>query len=231
MRYFKPKLIPTLAFLLIFPALIALGFWQLNRAQAKKSWINTLQRGQILPLNQAIASPTRAQYHKISLKGEFVSSPTILLMHQSQGGQHGVHVINLFKIDGERDFILVNRGFINNQKPQNIAPPPGQPITLHGIIDLPKSDRFILGSNILDPSLRPLPVQRLDLPELEALLNTRLLPLVILADQNLDDGLLRQWQITPSMPPEKHLGYAVQWFALALCLAVIYLSVNLKRRS
>jgi surfeit locus 1 family protein len=231
MRYFKPTLIPTLAFLLIFPALISLGFWQLHRAQAKKIWINTLEQGQMLPLNQAIASPQSAQYHTISLRGEFANSPTLLLMHQSRNGQHGVDVINLFKPEGENDFILVNRGFINHQNPQNIAPPPGQPIALHGIIDLPKSDRFILGSNILDPSLRPLPVQRLDLRELEALFNVRLLPLVILADQELGDGLLRQWQITPSMPPEKHLGYAVQWFGLALALAVIYLCVNLKRPS
>jgi surfeit locus 1 family protein len=33
------------------------------------------------------------------------------------------------------------------------------------------------------------------------------------------------------MPPEKHMGYAIQWFALALCLAMIYLFVNLKKRS
>ena len=30
------------------------------------------------------------------------------------------------------------------------------------------------------------------------------------------------------MSPEKHLGYAIQWFALALALFVIYIVVNLK---
>ncbi len=31
------------------------------------------------------------------------------------------------------------------------------------------------------------------------------------------------------MPPEKHISYAVQWFALALALVVIYIAVNTRR--
>jgi cytochrome oxidase assembly protein ShyY1 len=31
------------------------------------------------------------------------------------------------------------------------------------------------------------------------------------------------------MGPEKHLGYAVQWFGLAVALLIIYLGVNTRR--
>ena len=33
---FKPTLIPTLAFLVVFPVLLSLGQWQLNRAEEKR---------------------------------------------------------------------------------------------------------------------------------------------------------------------------------------------------
>lgn len=226
--YFKPKLIPTLAFLAIFPVLVWLGYWQLDRAQTKAAWIKTIQNGEALSLTQALSDPKSAQFHTISLSGQFLDQPTLLLMHQSHQGIQGFHVIHLFKIEGQDQPILVNQGFM----PKGQEPPssPGQPMVLHGIIDRPKPDQFILGSNILDPTARPLPVQRLDINELGPLFQTRLLPLVILANQDLGDGLVRDWQITPRMPPEKHWGYAVQWFALALCLALIYLVVNLKKR-
>lgn len=225
---FKPKLVPTLTFIVIFPILVSLGFWQLDRAQTKTAWLVTLNSKKELHLRAALDNPKAAQYSHLQLYGHFLPEPTLLLMHQAHQGTQGYQVINFFLVEGETSPLLVNRGFI--PKGMTPPPPPGQNGVLRGIIDLPKPDRFILGSNILDPALRPLPLQRLDTTELNALFHTQLLPLVILADQDLGDGLIRDWRITPRMPPEKHLGYAIQWFALALCLAVIYLCVNLKKR-
>jgi surfeit locus 1 family protein len=228
---FKPKLIPTLAFIALFPVLINLGFWQWDRAQQKSAWMKAIEDKHTVPLSTALQNPSLAQYHRINIQGHFLPEPTLLLMHQSRNGVQGYGVMNLFQIKNQEQPVLVNRGFINKEELTNLKPvPTGEIPSLHGIIDTPKPDRFILGKNILDPSLRPLPVQRIDLEELEPLLGTRLLPLVILADQDLGDGLIRDWQISPRMPPEKHLGYAIQWFALALCLAIIYLFVNLKKR-
>ena len=43
------------------------------------------------------------------------------------------------------------------------------------------------------------------------------------------DGFVRDWK--PSgLTPERHLGYAFQWFALALTLAVLVLVSFLKSR-
>jgi surfeit locus 1 family protein len=33
------------------------------------------------------------------------------------------------------------------------------------------------------------------------------------------------------MPPEKHLSYSVQWFALALAVVIVYLVVNIKKKA
>ena len=51
---------------------------------------------------------------------------------------------------------------------------------------------------------------------------------VLLLDPGEPDGYLRQWQ-APGFPPMRHLAYAVQWFGLALTLAVIYVVTNVRR--
>lgn len=51
---------------------------------------------------------------------------------------------------------------------------------------------------------------------------------VLAIDPHSRYGYRREWQIVP-FSPERHLGYAVQWFALACALLVIYLVVNFKR--
>jgi cytochrome oxidase assembly protein ShyY1 len=50
---------------------------------------------------------------------------------------------------------------------------------------------------------------------------------VVLLDAGEPDGYLRQWQ-APGFPPIRHIGYAVQWFGLALTLFVIYIVTNLR---
>jgi surfeit locus 1 family protein len=39
---------------------------------------------------------------------------------------------------------------------------------------------------------------------------------------------VRNWA-PPGFPPMRHIGYAVQWFALALTLFVIYVVTNTRR--
>jgi surfeit locus 1 family protein len=51
---------------------------------------------------------------------------------------------------------------------------------------------------------------------------------VILMNESESDGYLRAWR-PQLLSPDKHLGYAAQWFAIALALIVIYVVVNLRR--
>ena len=42
-------------------------------------------------------------------------------------------------------------------------------------------------------------------------------------------GYTREWQVRTGLTPERHTGYAVQWFALAAALVVLCLWVALTR--
>jgi surfeit locus 1 family protein len=50
---------------------------------------------------------------------------------------------------------------------------------------------------------------------------------LVLLDADQPEGYVRNWA-PPGFPPLRHIGYAVQWFGLALALAVIYVVTNLK---
>jgi surfeit locus 1 family protein len=51
---------------------------------------------------------------------------------------------------------------------------------------------------------------------------------LVLLDAGEPDGYVRNWS-APGFPPLRHIAYAVQWFALALTLLVIYVATNLRR--
>jgi len=52
---------------------------------------------------------------------------------------------------------------------------------------------------------------------------------VVLLDADEPDGYVRNWVVT-GLTPMRHLAYAVQWFGLALTLAVICGVLALRRR-
>jgi surfeit locus 1 family protein len=74
----------------------------------------------------------------------------------------------------------------------------------------------------------PLRVQFIDFKQMARRLDSALGAMIVRLDPKSPYGYRREWQIAP-MGPQRHLGYAVQWFALACTLLVIYVLVNLRR--
>ncbi len=44
------------------------------------------------------------------------------------------------------------------------------------------------------------------------------------------NGYIREWHIVSRMPPEKHIAYAFQWFALAVTLFLLMLWISCKKQ-
>jgi surfeit locus 1 family protein len=64
--------------------------------------------------------------------------------------------------------------------------------------------------------------------ELRAALGRPLEDRIVLLDPEQPDGFVRAWQ--PSVfPPERHLSYAVTWFALAATVVVLFVALNLRQ--
>jgi surfeit locus 1 family protein len=107
----------------------------------------------------------------------------------------------------------------------------GDDVVISGRISQPANPGLRLGDSALDSARRwPHVVQYVDYNELSAMLGYPLEPAVVLLNPGTEGGYLRNWHPHfAGFGPERHRGYAVQWFSLAIALLVIYLVVNTRR--
>jgi surfeit locus 1 family protein len=71
--------------------------------------------------------------------------------------------------------------------------------------------------------------ENLDLNRYRGATGLALQPVMILQKDDVQDGLVRQWP-RPDSGSAKNLGYAVQWFAMAFGVLIIYLVLSGKRQ-
>ncbi len=64
---------------------------------------------------------------------------------------------------------------------------------------------------------------------MQAQLGAPLLPFVLRLSPHSEHGYVREWQTRTGLSPERHVGYAVQWFALAVALVVLCIWVAVRR--
>jgi surfeit locus 1 family protein len=233
-RTFAPRLFMTLLTLAVFLGLVSLGRWQLHRAAEKRVLFEAFAHGSGAAERIDRASPPVPRYQEVQAQGRYDESRQILIDNMvDAAGRAGYYVVTPFLLQGG-GAILVNRGFVPQGRSRQVLPPirvDGHERQILGRIDHLPAAGIQLGQR---PLLRPPYPVVASFPshaELAALLNesdfSRAGELILL-DQDQPDGYERAWT-PPGFPPERHLGYAVQWFALAAALLVIYVVTNTKK--
>jgi cytochrome oxidase assembly protein ShyY1 len=97
-----------------------------------------------------------------------------------------------------------------------LAPPPSPGIARS--VAVPQANGTLLATS-LDPDLLRTALQQ-----------ARIAPRVLRLDPQSPIGYERDLAMLPNtLPPEKHLGYAVQWFALALAVLATALLLTLRK--
>lgn len=230
---FRAKLLPTVATALLLPLLIALGVWQLGRAEQKQALLRIYeQRAQAAPimLDGSQRDLDAARYHSVTAIGYFDAKHQVLLDNRIHRGRAGYEVITPLRIAGDTVGVLVDRGWVplgetRARLPQ--APVPQDRVTVRGTIGTPPTTGLVLGNRFEPDATWPVLLD-IDIAWLETRLGYRLLPYVIRLDRRDPNGFVRDWRLF-DIGPERHLGYAFQWLALAVTLVVIYITVNTRR--
>lgn len=210
---FVPRLIPTAIFLVFFSCLLALGFWQLDRAAQKKMILSHYQ--------------TRSP---VTIKGHFDNAHTLLLDNKIYQQRVGYHVFSPLIMDGGKA-ILINRGWVPADLNRDILPkikPIHHSVELTGFLTVP-SKTFMLKQIDEVSAQWPLRVQTIDLVVITKKLGYQVLPNIMQLRSDQPYGFVRDWQPVLPMGVEKHYGYAFQWFALAATLLIIFIVVNTKK--
>lgn len=236
---FRPRLIPSLLTLLLLPTLVALGFWQLDRADQK--YAARSLREQRLTQPPVVLKPSDTDSaamlaRKVKVEGRFDLQHQFLLQNQLHQEQPGYQVYAPLRLDAETG-VLVDRGWVAAHfGPHQPAPDlsgPTDSINMTAVVDTPPSIGLKLGEPGAGATDWPRQVQYVDLDWAQQQLGYRLLPYVLLPVDRHEPNLVQTSKPEHigerGMPPEKHVSYAVQWFALAVALMVIYIVVNTRR--
>lgn len=215
----------------LVPLMIALGFWQLSRAEEKAALAAQFaDRQSRTPASQeALAGLDAAElaYLPVELTGRFDSERYFLLDNRTRQGRFGNEVIALFRTSGDEAAFLVNRGWVPADPARRARP--GVPrvageVTLRGTVYVPPGEALVLGDQAQQRGW-PRQVQSVDVPRLGGALGLapgELFPYLVRLDADSPGSLQVGWPVV-NVSPEKHTGYAVQWFSMAGVLALIYL--------
>lgn len=233
-RYnFTPKFIPTIIALIMLGILISLGFWQLYRAEVKRNlFIEFAARAKAKPLT---ALPNKAnprlQFHPVFLKGHYNNQHQFLLDNRIYNHHVGYDVLTPFAVAGTKIVLLVNRGWIPRGESRQTLPtlkhiPAYQRIK--GVLKMPTKKGLVLSQQQENPNQWPSVIQKIILSQQQQQLGKSLYPYLILLSPKAPNGFTRTWKLV-TISPAKHMGYAFQWFALALALLILYIVVNLKK--
>lgn len=202
-----------------------LGFWQLERMHDKQAMLDNaalvLQARIPKPL-AAAADAARAQtYDWAAGSGTFDPRGPLWLDNQQRNGRAGVRAYRIF-LPAQGAPLLVDLGWLplpGDRTLPAIARPQG-PVQLRGMLAPPPSPGIALGTGIVRNGDGWL-LTRVDTVAIASIsgLSTPLALRVLRLDPSLPIGYERDLVLLANtLPPARHRGYAVQWFALALAV-------------
>lgn len=227
------SLVLTVLLVVIFARL---GLWQMARAQEKIMLMEAqASAGNLKPLESLKQFQESELYRPVRLTGRFDFENQFLVDNRIYNGQAGFEVLTPFyqqqEGDGALPVVMVNQGWIAGKSDRTLRPVPGnrtQPETgeIVGLLATP-SKGFTLGDSIngTDQSW-PVVLQYIDYDTIaQKLDNVEVLSAVVISSPEQPGSYTYNWQPVAN-GPEKHYGYAFQWFALLLAVITLFVYLN-----
>lgn len=212
--------------LVCMAAFISLGLWQLAREDEKRALLALREARQQQPPMAAAQLPTKGDLHnmRVLLRGSF-GEQTWLLDNRVLDGVVGFEVLQVFHDESDRDFV-VNRGFVPMGWTRDELPDiPAAPDTASVVARVyqPGDRELLLGEvTVPDWQGRPLIVQSRQVEPLAMSAGMSLYPHLLRIQAGETGALPRHWPETMMMP-QQHRGYAIQWFTMALAVAIVWI--------
>ena len=222
----RPPWWATLATLGGLALFVSLGMWQLDRAAEKRELLQlAIDARPTETLPDEDAALETWLFRPVTLSGRYETQRQVLLDNMTLDGRVGYQVLTPLRL-ASGELLLVNRGWLAAPSRRSELPE----------VEVDEAARVVTGrlNRLPQPGIRlgdpdpgaadaPWPRRLLypDHPTLVAAYGEALAPFQLQLDPAEPDGFVRRWELV-NMPPERHVGYAVQWFAFALVLTVIY---------
>ena len=204
---------------------VALGFWQLGRAEYKREL-----QARIAGREDKVAD---LLLHRVEATGRYDPTKQVLLDNRVYQGRAGFHVVMPLRISGSNRYLLVNRGWIAAGAERTRAP---RVVTPAGEVEVrgravEGATRYIeLSTQVAEGNIW----QNLVIERYRLATGLDVLPLIVqqeaAATNASDDGLTRDWP-PADLRRNTNLAYAVQWFALALAIFLYIVVLHVRSRN
>ena len=235
------KVRPTLLLGLLSTAIIAiflsLGFWQLERADERRTRdAQQQERAQLTPVyitSFPTGAATTLAGRRVRIRGQYLPEQ-FLLDNQVREKQPGYHVLSPFALTDLQQVVLINRGWVPAKERRDQLPavpvPTAQDHLIEGTVHLPQANPFTDPEHLMEDLGWPQRIQDIDYERMaERLGEAALVPATIRLAASEPHGFARQWP-APPMSADKHTGYAIQWFAMATAVLFLFLAYLLVAR-
>jgi surfeit locus 1 family protein len=220
----------TILTLLAVVAFVDLGRWQWQRAQQKRALASAFAAGSETPSALgARAAAALPRYTQVSAQGHYDGSHQFLLDNMSHDGKAGYEVLTPLQL-GDGRTLIVNRGWVpltasRRQLPDVALSHDGE-LSASGKLDELPVAGIALGHvpptvGAPWPKLTSFPT----MADLAAALGRPTEARQLLLNDGEADGYVRDWH-PGGLSPERHMSYALQWWAFAGLALVLYGALN-----
>ena len=225
--------IPASLIVATLALLISLGFWQLDRANEKRVIEDQIANANSfdVELVTSVEFLKDREYYHVRLQGSYVGDKQFVYDNQIVDQVSGYYVLTPLVLKSDSKAVLINRGFIpwNGRRDKLADIDISEKLTEVKVqISKPVKRMELEASEIAGEF--PVLIQALDLDDMSTIAALDFINVVGLLSPESENGFVRQWEpYTGSI--ERHIGYAIQWFLMALVLAFIGIRLALKQRN
>ena len=225
---FNPGIRITIFFVFFAILFFSLGLWQIERGQAKTTILAEFEDN--LSKTPVYLNQESKKWDRVYVKGKWDNSKQILVDNVINRGIAGYKVLTPLRIIETNQLILVDRGWIKQNKYREILPNIElieADEVVSGILEYPELG-LVLSEDLVSKGW-PKISQTKNLEVISKEYNEFIYPMILLADPILKNSL-EYIKITPTnMTPTKHYGYSAQWFLMFLVLCLMYLWYGFKK--
>jgi surfeit locus 1 family protein len=215
-------------------AFLQLGRWQWHRAEYKRHIAAEFSAGNQTP--QPLGDRSTAavpRYTQVRVRGSYDPVHQFLLENLSHDGEPGYQVLTPLQLDDGR-VLLVNRGWLpltrSRQEMPDIHLGQTSGVEVSGRLDALPVAGISLG-RLPPPAGSPWPklASFPTMTDLSVAFGRPLEAQQLLLNAGEPQGYVRDWHVG-GIGPERHIAYAVQWWAFALLALILYVRLNWQRR-
>lgn len=232
---FAPNFKLTVIVILLISILVYLGFWQIGRSHYKQNISQELgSKVQTKSVDlKSLVDPTLAKdrFTPVYVEGVYLHNYTILIDNQMHDHKVGYRVVTPMHVPRSENWVLIDRGWVPANKDRSQLPKIDVVFGLmevQGIINNISSGIVLQKDKANDELKWPIVLQSLDYDLIAIQLHHPVYKFVVQLNEN-QPGAYVHAKTSFGLSSNKHLGYAVEWFFLALTVLIYYIVVSTKR--